>query len=251
MGASLNRDGRAPARVTSRRRSPVFFTTRFGSSPQQRCLVLRLLVLSVVTAVLASPLDAQSKTSRVGVGVSLDVTPTGEWSLFEEFRFPGRTGNIHVPIQVSRNLRLEPMLGYAHEHQRSTSGGSSLDVSATLWRLGIGVLYQLPAKGDFRAYAGARLGLRHRSQKLRQEDPSFPTATSKAWQNDKFLAAVFGGEFFLSPHFSLGGEAQLSYTDLGDIKLSQTPPNPFPPTNIGESGSELETAGLVTVRWYP
>ena len=85
-----------------------------------------------------------------------------------------------------------------------------------------------------------------------QTDAMAPVRPSaRATQSDKFLAAVFGGEFYLSSHFSLGGEAQLSYTDLGDIKVSQTPTPPFPVSNTGESGSMLETAGLIAVRWYP
>lgn len=212
----------------------------------------RILTVGVTLAALAAPLQAQGPKPGFGVGVSLDLTPTGDFSLFEDFRFPGRSGNIHFPIRISRSFRLEPMLGYAHEHQRNAIGGSSFDMKATLWRLGVGFLYQLRPQGDFQAYAGGRVGIRRRSQKITQTNPSFPPpVTNKATQSDKFLAAVFGGEFSFSPHFSLGGEAQLSYTDLGDVKVSETPPPPFPQPNISESGSQLETAGLIVVRWYP
>ena len=211
----------------------------------------RFFTVGAALALLVAPLTAQVPRPGLGVGVSLDLTPTSDFSLLGNLKFSARTVNLHFPISVGRTFRLEPMVGYAHESQKITVNGASIEASATVWRLGLGLLYQLRAHGDFQAYAGGRVGIRHRSQKASQSDPNNPPPQSvKASQSDKFIAAVFGGEFYFSPHFSLGGEAQLSYTDDGDIKTSQTPP-PGPGPTQTESGSQLETGGLIVVRWYP
>lgn len=212
----------------------------------------RILPIGLVLLVLSQAAQAQEKRPQVGVGVSLDVTPTGDFSLFDELHLTGRTGNIHVPIQVAPRVRLEPMIGYAHESQETTNGSATFKASGTLWRVGVGLLFQLSSHEDFQAYAGGRVGLARRSAKFTDSDPNFPPpTTTKASQKNTFLAAALGGEFYFSPRFSLGGEAQLVYTDLGDVKASANPAPPFPTPGVGESGNELTTAGLIVVRWYP
>lgn len=215
-------------------------------------MVSRILPIGLVMLVLTQAVEAQDKRPQVGVGVSLDLTPTGDFSLLDELHFTGRTGNIHVPIQISPTVRLEPMIGYAHESQKTTNGSTTSTAAGTLWRAGIGLLFQFSKHEDFQAYAGGRAGLARRSVKFTNSDPNFPPPTStRASQKNTFLAAVLGGEFYFSPRFSLGAEAQLVYTDLGDVQVSATPPPPFPAPGVGESGSELSTAGLIVVRWYP
>jgi hypothetical protein len=218
----------------------------------ERFMVSRIMLSGLDMLALSQTGEAQERRPQVGVGVSLDLTPTGDFSLFDELHLTGRTGNIHVPIQISPTVRLEPMIGYAHESQEATNGSATSKAAGTLWRAGVGLLFQFSNHEDFQAYAGGRAGLARRSVKLTNSDPNFPPpTTAKASQKNTFVAAVLGGEFYFSPRFSLGAEAQLVFTDLGDVKNSTSPPPPVPTPGIGESGSELTTAGLIVVRWYP
>ena len=206
------------------------------------------LVLVLVAG--AGPLRAQLAGDRFGVGVSLDMTPTSGALLAGGATFDARPGNIHFPIQVSRSIRIEPTLGYAREKEESSLGTTSVSGYYRIWRLGVGVLLLMPRSAHFQAYIGGRVGIANQYQKQQFEDTSIPFAqSSTAKRSDKFLSTVFGGEFYFAPEFSLGGEAQITYTNYGDIDVSSTPPNPSPQPR--SDGSRLETAGQIALRWYP
>jgi hypothetical protein len=199
---------------------------------------------------LVAPAEGQISDPRFGVGVSLDMTPTSGFSLGGSFSFEARTGNLHFPIRVSRSIRLEPAVGYARETQEVNNPTSSAEGKFSVLRVGLGVMFLLPRGESFLAYAGPRVGLRRRTQKITDRFTGAPTITTTVQQTDKFLSAAFGGEYFLSPYFSLGGEAQLTYTDFGATDFEIDPPPP-PGTGAEFDGSRLETAGLIMIRWYP
>lgn len=213
---------------------------------------MRILPLFLLLALPAAPALAQTgNTPRFGVGVSLDMTPT-DGSLGMGSQLSARTGNIHFPLQVSTRIRIEPMAGFASESDKSTDtfmGQSTVNESRlTVWRLGVGVFYVFQTTSPLRLYAGPRLGLRRRSLRQHYEDP-LNSATQKVSQRDWFLSAAFGGEYFPLRHFSVGGEAQVTYTGFGDLNVETTPPVP-PGSSTEFGGHSVDTAGLIVVRWY-
>jgi hypothetical protein len=215
-------------------------------------LRLRFTATVLFLSQFSTPVAAQAPAQRFGVGVSLDMTPTSSFTILGGSPIlEARTGNIHFPVRVSRRLRIEPMLGYAKETQKSTSSGSSNSSSFSTLRFSVGLTWLLPRGSDFQLYAGPRLGLWRRRAQDKTTAPGFPAFSQTASQTNKFLSGVFGGEYFVTPSFSVGGEAQLTWTSFGDIDISLSPPNPAPPPPTDLSGSKWETAGLIVVRWFP
>jgi hypothetical protein len=143
------------------------------------------------------------------------------------------------------------MLGYARESQEGSIGTQTSSEAVSALRLGVGFLYLMPQRGgSFQMYAGPRAGIWRLRAKLTSEVPGFPTYTQTFHQDNKFVAGVFGGEYFVAAMFSIGGEVQLSYTDYGEIDVDVDPsPGPVPDTD--NDGSKVETAGLIVLRWFP
>jgi hypothetical protein len=210
---------------------------------------LKTLLAAVLLLGLVVPAQAQTSSPRFGTGVSLDMTPTSGFSLDGGFNFDARTGNLHFPVRISRSIRLEPTLGYARETREQSDPSSSSEGKFSVLRVGLGIMFLLPRGESFLAYAGARVGLRRRTQEITNRFTGFPSTTSRIQQTDKFLSAVFGGEYFLAPYFSLGGEAQVTYMAYGEPDVDTDPPQPGPQLQF--DGSSLATAGLIVIRWYP
>ena len=201
--------------------------------------------------VFAAAGQAQTPPQRFGVGVSLDMTPTSGFAVGAGPAFEARTGNIHLPIGVSPTFRIEPMMGYARDSRKSSSPTSSFSESFSILRIGVGFLYVMPRSASFHLYAGPRLGIWRLRSEEKSTSPGFPTFSQTAKQTNKFLSGVFGGEYFIIPAFSVGGEAQLTYTSYGDVDNSSSPPPPPGSPGSEFSGSKVETAGLIVVRWFP
>jgi hypothetical protein len=119
---------------------------------------------------------------------------------------------------------LEPEFGFVRF--KDTEG--EFDETFSLLTLGAGLLFEIGDLGPDRIYAGPRLGVAHISES--DEGPGAPSddSTTSLW-----LAGVLGGEFFLKPQFSLGGEVGVEWLERGD-----------------PDRSVLATTGEFRVRWY-
>jgi Outer membrane protein beta-barrel domain len=199
----------------------------------------------------ASVLQAQTPRQSFGVGVSLDMTPTDGFVVGAGPGFEARTGNIHVAIRAGRSIRIEPMIGYARDRRKTSSSTNTSQETFSVLRASLGALYLIPRGSSFQVYTGGRLGMWRLRTEDRTTSPGFPTFSSSAKQTNLFLSAVFGGEYFIVPAFSVGGEAQLTYTSYGDIDFDVNPPPPPGGPSSEFSGSKVETAGLIVIRWFP
>lgn len=172
-----------------------------------------LFTLALVILLHVSPASGQERQPRIGVGVSLNPTAL--------FVGPGSTlflpvgfTNIYVPIEVSPTFRLEPEVGIF-----SASSGSS---TTTYFRGGVGLLYVRSIDSSFNIYVGPRIGALSTS------------STGSTGVIDFFLGPCVGGEQSFSPHFSIGGEAQLNYVRFGRPR----------------NGSIITNNALMFFRWY-
>jgi hypothetical protein len=155
---------------------------------------------------------------------------------------------LHVPLELGSRLRLEPAVGYFRTTEEISDDIGSTTDEFSIWRVGVGILYQFPMDSSVRLFVGPRVGFR----RLRRDRETFFGSTERfiATRTDWFITAAVGAEYFLAGRFSLGGEAQLTRTTFGnaDFTIDPAPPTPLPEQETG--GSEMETNGLITVRWY-
>ena len=213
----------------------------------------RIAYVLLVTGLGSPSLADAQEPLRFGLGVSLDMTPIDGGGIGSGSTLEARTGNLHFPLQVSRRIRLEPMIGYATESDKvvSTSSGlTSTSVSKfTIWRAGLGAFYVMRAGSAVRLYVGPRIGWRRRARRDKISSPG-SSISQDVRERDWFFSGAFGGEYYLARSFSIGGEAQMIYTGFGSQDVTLTPP---PPPGSGSSvfsGHSFETAGLIVIRWF-
>lgn len=147
---------------------------------------------------------------------------------------------VYAPIVLGNGIVVEPGIGYFRMKMTDDGdfGESELTVSAI--RLNVGVLFVLASPERGRVYAGPRVGVT-RLKTVSESDGE----DGESKRMDLIFAGVAGGEFFLMPAFSLGGEIGLAYTSTGETE--------FDPDPGFEDEEDLTVLGLTSefrVRWY-
>ena len=204
-----------------------------------RCLKVCLLVL------MSSAVAGAQETTRFGLGVTFNpggLTIPGESEiLLTQAGF----NNVLMPIRGSR-VTIEPEFGLLRtvverEVQTGPTTFTKVKTSLSSKRIGVGVLKNLARRENFEPYVAPRIGFIFSSS----EEPSGPSSTVKTSATNLYLTGGAGGQYFFGEHFSLGGEAQLTYTKLGKPKVTGSSFGGTP-----ESGSSITTLGVVAIRWY-
>lgn len=191
--------------------------------------------------VCAGAARAQTTGARVGLGVPFSTTAIVD--LDDNVFLPIGFGNLAVPI-VFGNVRVEPEVGLLRISSTYSSSGSTSTFASTSLRLGLAVHRFLHRSGGFQAYAGPRVGV----VRLRERSKYTGSPEQKSHTNHWYAGAALGGEYAVSPHFSLGAEAHALYIHLGQEESDGSPP----PSGSPEiSSSLITTNGLILVRFYP
>jgi hypothetical protein len=194
----------------------------------------KLWLTTLLLIVLAAPAQAQSPW-KLGVGISLNQLFA---DLDEESTFAIPINNLFFPVAFGQRLLLEPEVGMTNGKQTVEVLSVRQEFKATIWRLGIGIFYRFPATEDLRVYVGPRFKW---IRTTASEDDG--TEKTKFAETDVSIGAALGGEYFFSSHFSLGGEAQFNYVDLGE-----------PDVEVGDvvdlRRRIFTTDTLVMIRWY-
>ena len=191
-----------------------------------------LLVLALAAPV---TLEAQQSTNSFGFGLGLqELSIVG----FDEGATTRFTPLVYVPIMVSERMMLEPGIGYTRLNTSIDSDFGSQEETTSVLQLNAGLLFMIVPADRGRVYAGPRVGIVRFS--VEQE---FDGASDEFKRTDLFLAGVLGGEFFLLPAFSLGGEASLNYLRMGE-------PDTDGDTGAEVDGSLISLGAEFRVRWY-
>jgi hypothetical protein len=190
--------------------------------------------------VAASAAHAQVPEHAVGFGVSLNptaLTAGNELTLMLPIGF----GNIYLPIIAGPGLKVEPEFGILRTSSSSSGNGASGSQTGTLVRVGAGVFQLIRVGGNTALYVGPRVAMIRTSS---SETYSGGTPTS-SHQTSWSFGAAFGGEYFFSPHFSLGGEVQLNY-----ILVGQPVVEPGSGSSSTSHDHMISNNGLIFVRLY-
>jgi hypothetical protein len=182
--------------------------------PRVHAVVAPIALLLAVTT--ATSAEAQE---RIGVGIGVRSSLVSDLQNL-------LTPTVYVPIVISDGLMIEPELGLV----RSSEEEDETDETVTFLTVGAGLLFGIGDLGDGWIYAGPRLGFVRSSFSEELNGGEFSDSNT-----NMYIAGVLGGEFFLQPSFSLGGEAGLRYLDTG---------------SDGADGSLFTTTAEFRVRWY-
>lgn len=207
---------------------------------------MRTVKMSLLALVSASTLGAQEPgKSMFGLGVTFNpgalLIPGEPDVILTQSGF----NNILVPIRTS-TLTFEPEFGLnrtsvEREIQTGPTTFTKVKAKASVKRIGAGLLKQFARRDNLEPYLAPRLGFIFTST----EEPSGTSSTIKVSSTNFYFTGAAGAQYFLSSHFSLGGEAQLTYTKLGEPDVTGTS---FPGSQ--QSGSTITTLGVIAIRWY-
>ncbi|UCH63691.1 MAG: hypothetical protein JSU77_04385 [Fidelibacterota bacterium] len=211
-----------------------YFTSTCNIPPSRRqrlalsgkVISLGLIVLLPVLLNAQEPLYLRE--TRVGVGVTISDIK----ELMQILEGGGILPIIFVPINVSPTLRIEPGIGY---YQSSTEDPDYESSSKGL-SLGIGI-FPMTLRGGMNLYYGARLGRISTTSSYKYDYNGGETDEESG--TGLFIAPTFGGEYFLSSSFTLGGEAQLRYVSLTEKDDDEE-----------RTTSSISTRGLLFIRFY-
>ena len=202
------------------------------------CVLTCILSISLVSTALSAGEEAEER-NRYGVGISL----------FEEFlSFSGTsyisdlTGgvNVYFPMRVGGEFKIEPEIGVMYLSYDYEYDGVTHDDSERVIRVGLG-LGPIIQRGKLDMYYGLRFGLMHRSIKSFERTIYSPEGTDvEISKTDWYIAPAFGSEYFVSPHFSVGGEVRVEFTLYGEWDGDSSRANLY----------TIQNRNLFFVRWY-
>lgn len=200
-----------------------------------------LLLTCLTISLLVSLAFSQETKKKIGLGVSLNPTALLSSSSTSTLYLPVGLTNIYVPINVAESFRLEPEAGIFTSSSESSSGSFSSKSSSSFIRLAVGLFYLSSPDNSFNSYVGPRIGVLMTSSTSQQTgNPEYKTS-----ETDFFIGLAIGGEYLISPHFGLGGEAQLNYISFGQPDVSPAPSSPST-----QSRSMFTNNALMFFRWY-
>lgn len=213
---------------------------------------MRALPLVLAVLFVGAPLSAQQPAPDRTFGIGVSFNPGALGIPGEDDVILPQTGfnNLLFPIRTP-NVTFEPEFGITRTSlERTSSGGTttfrSKDVLQTL-RYGLGVLKHFSRREGLEPYVGPRFGIM-RFSSTDESSGGTSSTSSKVKMTNWYVGGAAGGQYFLSGKVSLGGEAQLRYMNIGSPKSETSgTPSPF---GSKQSGSTIETIGLITLRWF-
>ena len=174
-----------------------------------------LFVVALLLSISGSSLAQTEEKIQFGVGIS-----------YSPFAVPGdadgRFGtagmtNFFVPMQFGPYIRFEPELGLFfksyQEQVPDSSGGHSRTSDQQIVRAGFGVFYTHRPDKDFQFGIGVRIGIM--SSEYETHQAAAGVQDTDGHYGIFYLGGAFSVEYYVSPHFSIGGELQVIHYSFG------------------------------------
>lgn len=146
-----------------------------------------------LAVVLSATTAAAAEGAKLGIGAA----------------FGGGQAVISVPYNLAANLRLQPFVGFTRlKVTDSTDPAGDVITTDSTFTLGVGAYYVKAVGANVELYGGGRIGLDLAATKTKDEVAGTSSSDS-FWGYG--LAAVGGAEYYFSPRFALGVEAELAF----------------------------------------
>jgi len=157
--------------------------------------------------------DSMACETQFGVGVTFGK----EFSLTnysQVIYYPVSVTNIYFTFDISPVLRIEPEIGIFRTHSEyDEQSDVTFETTSYNIRYGIGIFYKKIYE-DTKILIGGRLGTIH-NRATSEFSSTFGDDKDENTRDDFYFGFATGGEYMLSDHLSIGGEAQLNYIIVG------------------------------------
>ncbi len=207
-----------------------------------RTLARSLAVAAALAAAPAALAQAPAPRSQVRVGFGVGLEPTHLATLTSAISPPAV--GLYLPIQLTGTLRIEPSLAISTFSQSTAAAQASGPLSWSTLDLGVAAHVYVVPPSPVGVYVGGRLALGFESVKDVGAGVNPPVTRTTA--TDLTVAGVLGGEYFVHHNFSVGAEAQLGLTFLGDRSIQAA--NGVT-TDLSRDAA-LATNGVVYLRYF-
>lgn len=165
---------------------------------------------------------------------------------------------IYVPINITPNIRIEPLIGFYRAASSSTTANNgksgvttTTDSSASVFAIGVGAFYKMAPIPAFQLYVGPRLGLMFPSTSTTTSESDNSTqVTVKSSRTGWGISGAFGGEYSPVSRISFGAEIALGFTSYGTPSKTITPDPGGTPSNDTSTVSAVGTSGTFFARFY-
>ena len=163
-------------------------------------------------AVAQAPPDSEKITFGIGVAVYPGQMPG---DLQDKFQAPGFT-DVIIPVQIGTHIRVEGSLGiYLYTADETLPTGVSEHDARQLVRPAMGLFYTANIDKNLMCYFGGRMGIYSSESEITYTPQSTVNVNYDENWAGFYAGASFGMEYFISNHFSVGGEIQLNHIGYG------------------------------------
>ncbi|MCK6542473.1 hypothetical protein L6Q79_07295 [bacterium] len=199
--------------------------------------------------------ETNSNRKKIGIGISFG-TNTHRFGDDDDYGYfkTGAIMGIYVPINFGDRWRIEPEVSYNNMSGKISRSDDDYyyksNSTVKISRYGVGILRR-KKRDHTETYFGARLGKVFIEDKTRftYSAPGYEDGdTDKRHKSDLYFGPVAGGEYYFSPYFSFGGEAQLIYTKVGRMYGDEYEDDPD--EDISYNVHAWDTRAHLFVRWY-
>jgi hypothetical protein len=220
------------------------------------------LLCSLVLCFLAAPVSA-AETPFLGLGVGLSTgNPFGSLVALDlgndALLLSSLPASIYVPINVTPNIRIEPLVGFYHASGSHTSNPAgkagttnTTDTSATVFSAGVGAFYVFNPAEPLRLYLGPRVQFAYLSSETNDSNSASTTVTTATNSRAGWsISGAFGGEYYPIPRFSFGAEVALGYAGFGHPTRTFNDGTTTVSSSDNPSVSTVSTTGTLFARFY-
>jgi len=125
------------------------------------------------------------------------------------------------------------------------------DEIASVFRLGVGGFYMLSPGERTNIYLGGRLGFLRFNGEERRDLVNVSDGEERVYvkRNDLVFTVASGGEAYITPYLSIGGEFALDIISQGDPNVQRDPPQQNN-NNVVQTGSAILPNGALFIRWF-
>lgn len=212
-------------------------------------VIISALCVALLTPSIASAQEGEQPFIGLGVRIQDPLSTQVANSLGS-----GTSLNVFVPINVLPMFRLEPDVGFGRTSQTIESFNNNGDFASrrdeinSVFRLGVGGFYMLSPSERTNIYFGGRFGFLRSSEETRQDNDNGPIQYTYIKRNGVVLTVASGGEAYITPYLSIGGEFALDFISQGDPNVQYDPPRQTPDTET--TGSAILPNGALFIRWF-
>lgn len=183
---------------------------------------------------------------KITFGIGVNVYPSVIAGDLQQRFQAGGFADLIAPVQVGSHILIEPELGlYFYTADETLTDSAKEHDARQIVRTGMGAFYTVNIDKSFLYYFGGRLGiLSSESQVKYSPESTVNTNFDQNWAAF-YAGAAFGVEYFISSHFSIGGELQFNHIGYGAPVIKEAPI----PT-VDSTQSVWSTNAALSVRFF-